>query len=86
MPPKPGQGTLGVNPIRGWGVSLLLRITNRIFRRELLGYAVSYVEPDGTREMDIKDCIECANDWADWCREDGCTEVTIDPIWEGDLR
>lgn len=40
-------------------------------------YEVHYTEVDGTREVDTWSDRETADDWADWCRRDGCTDVDV---------
>jgi 1,4-alpha-glucan branching enzyme len=43
-------------------------------------YEVHCTEPDGTREVDVWGDRETADQWADWCRQDGCTDVEVVPV------
>lgn len=61
----------------------VIRMVADLVHREPLAYAVSYVEPDGTRERDVKEMQRHANAWADWCRRDGCAEVEVEPLYFG---
>lgn len=63
------------------GMDVLRRITDWLRGRRPLGYAVRYVEPDGTCEVDVKSSTPDAEAWADWCKRDGCTDVTIAPLY-----
>lgn len=49
--------------------------------REPIAYAISYVEPDGTREVDLWRQERDAARWAAWCRRDGCADVTVKPVY-----
>lgn len=48
---------------------------------EPIAHAISYVEPDGTKEVDFKLTDEKAARWAEWCRRDGCVDVEIRRVY-----
>lgn len=49
--------------------------------REPIAYAISYVEPDGTRETDVYLSEPMAQWWERLCREDGCEDVEMRPLY-----
>lgn len=49
--------------------------------KEPITHAISYVEPDGTRDVDFRQMEQHARSWADWCRRDGCKDVLVSPIY-----
>jgi hypothetical protein len=58
---------------------MMRRITDRILGRNPSFYAVRYVEPDGTREVDIYS-LGLAQWWERLCLAEGCTEVQLVPL------
>ncbi|WP_129648588.1 hypothetical protein [Peristeroidobacter agariperforans] len=53
----------------------------RSFRRPI-AHLITYVERDGTPDLDVWSNRMMADIWADHYREDGCTEVTVSPLYE----
>lgn len=54
----------------------------RLFRRPQ-AYAVSYVaDSDGRRTVTLWTVPAMAQDWARWCRSDGCIDVRIDRLYD----
>lgn len=46
-----------------------------------IAFSIRYVEPDGTSDVDVRLHPDDAEAWADWCKEDGCTNVIIAPLY-----
>lgn len=64
-------------------VGLLRRMIRKMSGKRWVApvvHAIRYTEPDGRTEVDFRRWPEDAYDWAEWCRQDGCTDVRVQPL------
>lgn len=58
----------------------IIRMFTDLLHRGPIAYAISYVEPDGTNEVDVYLSEPMAQWWRRLCLEDGCAEVELREI------